>query len=214
MIKRWRLAFNPDTDYFQFRHLWVLLPGLPLHFWNKEAIRAIADSLGKFISFDLASLSGSSRKMGRVLVEIDITAGLPENLEIVWRGRKTLQSLDYLGIPFRCNNCRATGHLRRNCPGKPWSPPSEEADLHLNPPDYMVADPSLEPSAPPLDPPSPPLPGHPEPLTTKLFQLCPSLYNSLSSLERESVNRSLWLSAPHPPSPDPVLGSITTIPLT
>ena len=41
MLKRWRLAFNPDTDYFQFRHLWVLLPGLPLHFWTKEVIRAI-----------------------------------------------------------------------------------------------------------------------------------------------------------------------------
>jgi hypothetical protein len=104
MLKRWRLAFNPDTDYFQYRHLWVLLPGLPLHFWTKEAIRAIGDTLGRFISFDSGSLSGSSRKMGKVLVEIDITAGLPENLEIVWRGRKSLQPLDYLGIPFRCNS--------------------------------------------------------------------------------------------------------------
>jgi hypothetical protein len=26
MIKRWHLAFNPETKYFQFRHLWVLLP--------------------------------------------------------------------------------------------------------------------------------------------------------------------------------------------
>jgi hypothetical protein len=38
MLKRWRLAFNPDTDYFQHRHLWVLLPGLPLHLWNEEAL--------------------------------------------------------------------------------------------------------------------------------------------------------------------------------
>jgi len=30
MLKRWRMAFNPDTDYFQHRHLWVLLPGFPL----------------------------------------------------------------------------------------------------------------------------------------------------------------------------------------
>jgi hypothetical protein len=27
MLKRWRMAFNPDTDYFQHRHLWVLLLG-------------------------------------------------------------------------------------------------------------------------------------------------------------------------------------------
>jgi hypothetical protein len=30
MIKRWCLAFNPESEYFHFRHLWILLPGLPL----------------------------------------------------------------------------------------------------------------------------------------------------------------------------------------
>jgi hypothetical protein len=56
MLKRWRLAFNPDTDYFQLRHLWVLLPGLPLQLWNEGALRAIGNSLGKFISLDTQSL--------------------------------------------------------------------------------------------------------------------------------------------------------------
>jgi hypothetical protein len=30
MLKRWRLSFNPSTEHFSYRHLWVLLPGLPL----------------------------------------------------------------------------------------------------------------------------------------------------------------------------------------
>jgi hypothetical protein len=29
---------------------------------------------------------------------MDITQGLPENLEIEWRGRRRIQSLDYLGV--------------------------------------------------------------------------------------------------------------------
>jgi hypothetical protein len=114
MLKRWRLAFNPDTDFFQLRHLWVLLSGLPLHLWNEGAIRAIGNSLGKFIAFDTQSLNGPLRKMGRVLVEMDITSRLSETLEIEWRGQKLLQNLDYLGLPFRCNRCRETGHLRRS----------------------------------------------------------------------------------------------------
>jgi len=31
MLKRWRVAFDPLTEYFHHRHLWVLPPGLPIH---------------------------------------------------------------------------------------------------------------------------------------------------------------------------------------
>ena len=31
MLKRWWINFDPLQDYFRLRHLWVLLPGLPLH---------------------------------------------------------------------------------------------------------------------------------------------------------------------------------------
>jgi hypothetical protein len=145
MLKRWRMEFNPDNDYFPLRHLWVLLPGLPLHFWNEDALREIGNSLGKTITVDTSSRSGSSRLLGRVLVEIDITKGLPSTLEIEWRGRKIHQQLDYLGIPFRCSRCRETGHLRRSCPGKPSTSHLDESeDLYLNPPAYLSTDPSLD----------------------------------------------------------------------
>jgi hypothetical protein len=49
--------------------------------------------------------------MTRILVELDIHAGLLEVLEIFWHGRTMTQHLDYLGIPFRCSNCHQTGHL-------------------------------------------------------------------------------------------------------
>jgi hypothetical protein len=143
MLKRWRLAFNPDTEYFQFRHLWVLLPGLPLHLWNEDSLRAIGNAIGQFISLDTQSLKSPSRIMGRILVAIDITTGLPDKLDIVWRGRTHQQALDYLGLPFRCNLCRETGHLRDSCPGKFSSQCSEEDELRLNPPEYTEADPSL-----------------------------------------------------------------------
>jgi hypothetical protein len=168
MLKRWRLAFNPDTDFFQLRHLWVLLLGLPLHLWNEEALRAIGNALGKFITLDSQSLNIPLRKMGRVLVEMDITSGLPEKLEIEWRGRTHLQILDYLGLPFRCNLCHETGSLRRTCPGKSSIYSSKEADLHLNPPDYMEADPSLSYLDPSPDPPSFPLTGQAESPIQKL----------------------------------------------
>jgi hypothetical protein len=47
MLKRWRVCFDPATDYFQFRHLWVLLPGFPLQLWNAKALEAIGNELGR-----------------------------------------------------------------------------------------------------------------------------------------------------------------------
>jgi hypothetical protein len=52
MLKRWRISFDPAHDYFQFRHLWVLLPGLPLNIWNTKALSAIGNALGRFICVD------------------------------------------------------------------------------------------------------------------------------------------------------------------
>ena len=117
MLKRWRVSFDPTIDYFRYRHLWVLLLGLPLHFWNAKALEAIRNYLGKFIMVDDEALLASDKKIGRVLVEIDIHAGLLESLEIVWSGHHLIQTLDYLGIPFKFSQCRKTGHMRRDCQG-------------------------------------------------------------------------------------------------
>jgi hypothetical protein len=56
MVKRWHVAFNPETDYFSMRHFWVLLPGLPWQFWNEGALQAIGNSLGVFIAIDTGAL--------------------------------------------------------------------------------------------------------------------------------------------------------------
>jgi hypothetical protein len=123
MLKRWRLGFNPATEFFGLRHLWVLLPGLPLHLWNPQALERIGAAIGRFLKLDSNLLETEDRRLAKIYVEVDIQAGLPEVLEIEWRGRHIAQNLDFLGIPFRCSFCRRTGHLRRDCSK---FPPTEE----------------------------------------------------------------------------------------
>jgi hypothetical protein len=94
-------------------HLWVLLPGLPLQLWNTKALEAIGNTLGHFIKVDEEAIQSLDKRMEKVLVEVDIHAGLLETLEIEWRGHLLVQRLDYLGIPFRCSLCRRTRHLRK-----------------------------------------------------------------------------------------------------
>jgi hypothetical protein len=64
MLKRWRMDFDPQTYYFHQRHFWVLLPGLPLHFWNEGALKAIGESLGRFISLDEPTQKKQLGKLG------------------------------------------------------------------------------------------------------------------------------------------------------
>jgi len=52
MLKRWCLSFNPSSEYFSFRHVWVLLPSLPLQLWNLKAMEAVGNSLGRFLKIE------------------------------------------------------------------------------------------------------------------------------------------------------------------
>jgi hypothetical protein len=192
MIKRWRLAFNPESEYFHFRHLWILLPGLPLQFWNKAALEAIGNSLGTFLSIDNSTLTASSRKIGKVLVEMDVHGGLPELLEIEWRGRRFSQRLDYLGIPFRCFRCHNTGHLKKNCPGWAEKEPSEDSTLLRDLVDHeeevhsVCRYPIPEPTSPSDSEDS---------FSGKLKNYCPSFYHSLTFLEIAELKDSKLLKS-------------------
>jgi hypothetical protein len=95
----------------------VLLPGLPLQWWNKRALVDVVNNLGRFIVVDEVALTTPDKRICKVLVEIDIHAGLPETIELEWRGLLRCQRIDFMGIPFRCSWCRQTGHLRRDCLG-------------------------------------------------------------------------------------------------
>ena len=84
MLKRWWLAFDPMIEHFQLHHMWVLLLGLPMNMWNEGSLRAIGDALGRFITLDYMTLENSARKVGRILVEVDIHGVLLEVLDIEW----------------------------------------------------------------------------------------------------------------------------------
>jgi hypothetical protein len=84
MLKRWRTRFDPATEYFSFRHVWVLLPGLPLNLWNTSALTAIGNLLGLFLKIDEACLLSTDKRLARVLVEVDLHVGLMDSIELEW----------------------------------------------------------------------------------------------------------------------------------
>jgi len=46
----------------------------------------VAKNLGRFIAVDEVALTALDKRICKVLVEIDIHAGLPKTIELEWRG--------------------------------------------------------------------------------------------------------------------------------
>lgn len=115
-IKRWHLNFDPLKENQTLRHIWMLIPGLPIELWTEDVIKGIADSVGRFVRFDKQNLFGMDRRYAKVMVEIDLKGGLPTEVVIAWGARVWNQTLDFFMIPFRCFLCRKIGHVRASCP--------------------------------------------------------------------------------------------------
>ena len=97
-------------------HLWAILPGLPFPLWNHSLLEGVGNTIGRFVALEDDFMQTFDKMKAKILVELDITKGLPAKVDILCHERLFIQRLDFQGIPFRCSICRETGHLRRDYP--------------------------------------------------------------------------------------------------
>lgn len=91
---------------------------MPLILWNKHAITAIANSLGKLYFWDEDSFGKLDKSMAWILVEVDFHGCLLVELELHWGPYSFRIGIDYWGLPFRCLMCHITSHLLGSCLSK------------------------------------------------------------------------------------------------
>ena len=116
VLGRWHSCFDPLRERVTKRHPWVLLPSLPFPLWNLNILEGIANTIGRFVAVDEDFHLSFDKRMARVLVEFDISHGLPAEVEILCKERLLVQKLDYLHMPFHCSRCQEIRHLRCSCP--------------------------------------------------------------------------------------------------
>jgi hypothetical protein len=99
------LSFDPWSKPFVIQHVWVLLLDFPLELWSEASLKDITNKLGKFVALDKDFLNLEDKRIARVLVELDLSKGLLEKMEIEWGLGVFIWTLDYWKLPFRCSDC-------------------------------------------------------------------------------------------------------------
>ena len=115
-ITPWFPEFDAHTMVVTKMPIWVRLPNLPLPFWHHLVLEDIGNLLGKFIKSDSDLNEQGLFTYARICVEIDLSKGLPDRVQLIYEKHKWVQALDYENTAFRCRFCHLTGHLQDSCP--------------------------------------------------------------------------------------------------
>ena len=98
----WYADFSPTREWVIKRHLWVFLLGLPFPLQNCSLLEDIGNTIGRFVAIEEDFMNTYDKRMAKILVEMDISKGMPADVEILCLERLFSQRLVYLSIPFRC----------------------------------------------------------------------------------------------------------------
>jgi len=69
VLNRWTSGFDSEKEPFYQRHLWLMLPGLPIQLWTKEILQKVAKMIGKYIFLDDGMFFVRDKRIAYVLVE-------------------------------------------------------------------------------------------------------------------------------------------------
>lgn len=115
ILKPWMAEFVFDKEAITMVPLWANLPGLPVGYWSIEALRKVASAIGKPLYTDKYTADINCISYARVLVEVDISRPLVENIEIEAPCGIIQQGVEYDWRPRFCNECIRYGHNIEDC---------------------------------------------------------------------------------------------------
>jgi len=81
LVFQWTKDFLKKIDP-TFAPVWIRLPRLPLPFFNPSMLKAIGDSLGRFLCADKHTLHMNHPMAARICLEVDITVDLPKSIQL------------------------------------------------------------------------------------------------------------------------------------
>ncbi|KAL2246088.1 UNVERIFIED_CONTAM: hypothetical protein Sindi_2877000 [Sesamum indicum] len=118
------VCFEFKEDDISLTPVWATLPSLPLECWHPNALGKIGSRLGTPIAMDTLTMKMERVSYARILVEVDASKKLKEEVEFVMpNGITRKQPVVYEFTPKFCTDCNRFGHLQEACQGLTAVPP-------------------------------------------------------------------------------------------
>ena len=109
---------QPWTPSFDLAHtvldqvtVWIRLPGLAVHLYNRKVLQKLGQLVGNVIKIDSNTASSSRGRFARLAVSISLTKPLVSQFELDGK----IQKVEYEGLPIICYECGCYGHSSSNC---------------------------------------------------------------------------------------------------
>ncbi|XP_058784590.1 uncharacterized protein LOC131659416 [Vicia villosa] len=133
LLREWRPDFNLKTDLLRTLPIWIKLPQLPLHLWGATSLNKIGSAIGIPLVTDECTTHKLRVSYARILVEIDITQKLLDEITITDNeGRKRKQAIEYEWRPKFCERCQKIGHqCDTNIQQKVWQPKKKKSEADM-----------------------------------------------------------------------------------
>lgn len=103
-VHPWQPSFSPmnlEINKVYKVYGWIRLPNLPVKYYHKSLLRAIAQVLGEVVRIDYNTEAGGRGQFARLAVIIDLTKPLTSKLKV--DGEELI--VEYEGLPTICYHC-------------------------------------------------------------------------------------------------------------
>ncbi|KAL0300009.1 UNVERIFIED_CONTAM: hypothetical protein Scaly_3063100 [Sesamum calycinum] len=113
-VFKWTPDFDPQIES-PIAPVWIRLPALPVHLFEKNALFTLATKIGKPLRMDEPTANLSRPDLARVYVEIDVTSPKVQAVHFQIEGKTYRQQVIYENYPPYCTSCNHLGHEITNC---------------------------------------------------------------------------------------------------
>ncbi|CDP20930.1 unnamed protein product [Coffea canephora] len=114
-VFRWTREFHVLRES-SLAPVWVVLPALPIHYFDKHSLFSILSPVGRPLFLDSATAAGTRPSLARVCVELDVAKSFTQRVWVAVEGESGFwQRIVPENMPLYCSSCSRLGHSQEQC---------------------------------------------------------------------------------------------------